>query len=87
LFTAFTGIGLGIAVMSRTPALRIAAPIGGYLCAVAAHALWNGSTVFGFGSFVLAYLVLMVPAFVGMICLAVWARTKERHMLTLALDD
>ena len=52
LFTAFIGVGLGIAVMSRTPAVRILAPIGGYLCAVAAHGLWNGSTVFGFGSFV-----------------------------------
>ncbi len=87
LFTAFTGIGLGIAVMSRTRAIRILAPIGGYLCAVAAHGLWNGSTVFGFGSFVLAYVVLMVPAFVGMISLAVWARTRERQMLTMALDD
>ena len=87
LFTAFTGVGLGIAVMSRTPALRILAPIGGYLCAVLAHGLWNGSTVYGFGSFVIAYVVLMVPAFVGMICLAVWARTRERQMLTTALDD
>src|SRR5215207_6392302 len=87
LFTAFIGIGLGIAVMSRTPAVRILAPIGGYVCAVVAHGLWNGSTVFGFGSFVAAYAVLMVPAFVGMICLAVWARTRERQMLTMALDD
>jgi RsiW-degrading membrane proteinase PrsW (M82 family) len=87
LFTAFIGVGLGIAVMSRTPTVRILAPIGGYLCAVVAHGLWNGSTVFGFGSFVAAYAVLMVPAFVGMTCLAVWARTHERQMLTMALDD
>jgi protease PrsW len=87
LFTAFTGVGLGIAVGSRNRTVRIVAPIGGYLCAVTAHALWNGSTVFGFGSFALAYVVLMVPAFVGMICLAVWARTRERQMLTMALDD
>ncbi len=87
LFTAFIGVGLGIAVMSRTPAVRILAPVGGYLCAVLAHGLWNGSTVYGFGSFVIAYVVLMVPAFVGMICLAVWARTRERQMLTTALDD
>ncbi len=87
LFTAFIGVGLGIAVMSRKRSVRILAPIGGYLCAVAAHALWNGSTVFGFGSFVLTYVVLMVPAFAGMVCLGVWARTKERQMLTLSLDD
>ncbi|WP_183095011.1 PrsW family intramembrane metalloprotease [Nocardioides stalactiti] len=87
LFTAFTGVGLGLAVMSRRRSVRVLAPIGGYLCAVAAHALWNGSTVFGFGSFLLAYAVLMVPAFVGMICLAVWTRKKERQMLMAALDD
>lgn len=87
LFTAFTGVGLGIAVMSRSRGVRFLAPVGGYLCAVLAHGLWNGSTVFGFGSFVIAYVVLMVPAFVGMICLAVWARSRERQMLALALDD
>jgi RsiW-degrading membrane proteinase PrsW (M82 family) len=87
LFTAFIGIGVGVAVVSRSGAVRVLAPIGGYLCAVAAHALWNGSTVFGFGSFVLTYFVLMAPAFIGMICLGVWARTRERSMLTAALDD
>lgn len=87
LFTAFIGVGIGLAVMSRSPVVRLLAPVGGYCCAVAAHALWNGSTVFGFGSFVLAYFVLMVPAFVGMICLSVWARSRERQMLTEALGD
>lgn len=87
LFTAFIGVGLGLAVTSRAPAVRILAPIGGYAAAVLAHGLWNGSTVFGFGGFLLTYVVLMVPAFVAMACLAVWARNRERLMLAAALDD
>ncbi|WP_278256598.1 PrsW family intramembrane metalloprotease [Nocardioides convexus] len=50
LFTAFTGIGIGIAVDSRSRSVRWIAPLGGYLLAVLAHGIWNGSTVFGFGS-------------------------------------
>ncbi len=87
LFTAFAGIGIGLAVTTRNPAVRWLAPIGGYVCAVVAHAVWNGSTVFGFGSFLVAYLVLMAPALLGLACLAVWARGTERRMLAAALED
>ena len=37
----------------------------GYLLAVLAHGLWNGSTIYGVGGFLGVYVVLMVPAFVG----------------------
>jgi hypothetical protein len=87
LFTAFIGVGVGLAVSSRRPAVRVAAPIGGYLLAVLAHALWNGSTVYGFGSFVVVYVVIMAPAFIGMIALAWWARETEAHVLRVALTD
>lgn len=87
LFTAFTGIGIGLAVSSRSRTVRWAAPLGGYLLAVLAHGIWNGSTVFGFGSFVVVYVVIMAPAFVGMVALAWWARETEAHVLRMALTD
>ena len=87
LFTTFLGIGIGIAVTTTKPALRVLAPVGGYVAAVLAHGLWNGSTVYGFGAFALVYLVLMAPALVGLVCLALWARGAERRMLAAALDD
>lgn len=87
LFTAFTGIGVGLAVSSRNRSVRWLAPLGGYLLAVLAHGLWNGSTVFGFGSFVLVYVVIMAPAFIGMVALAWWARETEAHVLRMALTD
>ena len=87
LFTTFIGLGVGLAVASRSSAVRWLAPLGGYALAVLAHGLWNGSTVFGAGSFFGVYLVLMVPAFVGLVCLAVWARRSEARMLGAALAD
>ena len=87
LFTTFIGIGVGIAVTSRSGAVRFLAPVGGYVLAVLAHGLWNGSTVFGLGSFVAVYLVLMVPALIGMFALAFWARRAEQRMLGAALGD
>jgi RsiW-degrading membrane proteinase PrsW (M82 family) len=86
-FTSFTGIGVGIAVASRTRTMRVVAPSLGYLCAVTAHGLWNGSTLYGGGNFLLVYLVLMAPAFLGAVGFAVWARRSERRMLAAALDD
>jgi RsiW-degrading membrane proteinase PrsW (M82 family) len=76
LFTSFTGIGVGIAVSRARGIVTWAAPAAGYLAAVALHALWNGSTNFGFGAYVLVYLVVMVPAFVLGVF---WARHHRRH--------
>ncbi len=88
LFTTFTGIGVGLAVASRSRVRRLFLPVAGYALAVCAHAIWNGSTLFGGGrSFFLVYLVLMAPAFLGAVGFAVWARRSERRMLTAALGD
>jgi RsiW-degrading membrane proteinase PrsW (M82 family) len=88
LFTAFTGIGIGIAVVSRTPAARVLAPLAGYLLAVAAHAAWNVSVFLGSGErFVLTYLFVMVPGFFLIVGFAIWARRREAILLTEALTD
>jgi RsiW-degrading membrane proteinase PrsW (M82 family) len=87
LFTAFTGIGIGLAVSSRRPAVRWLAPVVGYACAVVAHGVWNGSTIYGAEGFIGTYVFIMVPAFAGLVWLAVWARRSERRMLTAALAD
>ncbi|QZY28318.1 PrsW family intramembrane metalloprotease [Nocardioides coralli] len=87
LFTTFIGIGVGIAVGSRSGAVRLLAPLAGYVVAVLAHGLWNGSTLFGFAGFAGVYVVLMAPAFFGLVGFAVWARRSERRMLTAALGD
>jgi RsiW-degrading membrane proteinase PrsW (M82 family) len=87
LFTSFTGIGVGVAVASRRPVVRVSAPLLGYAAAVLAHATWNSSTLFGSQGFLGVYLAVMVPAFLAVAAFGVWARTSERQMLTMALAD
>lgn len=43
LFTAMTGIGVGLTRESTSPWVRFLAPPAGYAAAVFLHALWNGS--------------------------------------------
>jgi RsiW-degrading membrane proteinase PrsW (M82 family) len=87
LFTACTGIGVGIAVNSRHRRTRFLAPLAGYCCAVLFHATWNTATVFGPGNFVSIYLILLAPMFVAAVALAVWVRRSEGRMLAGALAD
>jgi protease PrsW len=87
-FTAFTGIGIGIAVGSRSKVVRVVAPVVGYLVAVAAHASWNASLMFDGGrNAVTTYFFLMVPAFLLLLGFAVWSRRREGRVLTAALTD
>jgi RsiW-degrading membrane proteinase PrsW (M82 family) len=87
LFTAFTGIGVGIAVGSRSPVVRLVAPVAGYLFAVVAHSSWNSATLHGFGGFVGVYVVLMLPALLLLAGFALWARSSEKKVLFAALSD
>ncbi len=85
LFTTFIGLGVGLAVTTRVALIRWLAPIAGYVGAVAAHALWNGSAVTG--HFIGVYLTMMVPIFLTVAGFAFWQRRAERRMLTAALQD
>jgi RsiW-degrading membrane proteinase PrsW (M82 family) len=87
-FTAFTGIGVGLAIASRSAAARLLFPVGGYLIAVLCHAAWNASASYGGGAgFFGAYVVVMLPAFILMVSFAVWIRGRERTLLAVALHD
>jgi len=59
LFTAMTGIGLGIAATTRSPVLRLVAPLAGLAAAIVLHSIWNTSA--GTGLFFAAYLLIMLP--------------------------
>jgi RsiW-degrading membrane proteinase PrsW (M82 family) len=75
LFTAATGIGIGIAVSTRRPAVRVFAPILGFLAAIVMHAIWNGSAFWDNGNgFLLAYGAIMLPLLVVILAIAIWAR-------------
>lgn len=87
-FTAFIGVGLGIAVTSRRRGVQVAAPVIGYAVAVAAHSLWNAALLVDNGSgAVSTYFMLMVPAFLVFVGFAIWTRRREGVLLAAALTD
>jgi RsiW-degrading membrane proteinase PrsW (M82 family) len=86
-FTAFIGVSVGLAVASRSRALRLVLPVLGYVAAVLAHSLWNTATLTGTDNFLLVYGTLMLPAFVGFVAFALYRRHSERGMMRAALED
>jgi RsiW-degrading membrane proteinase PrsW (M82 family) len=82
LFTAAIGVGIGVAVRTRSPALRVVAPIAGWCVAVFLHGLWNSSAASGLAGFVSAYVVLQVPVFLAFVALALLARRREGQLIS-----
>lgn len=87
LFTCMIGIAAGIAVTSRSIGVRVLAMIAGYVAAVVLHALWNGASVLAAtpGGFFQIYLFVMVPIFVGLVLLVVFARRREARIVAAQL--
>lgn len=84
LFTSLIGLGVGLAI-SRGGPNRWLYPAAGYLGAVALHALWNGSLLFGLGGYLVVYVVIMVPAFVAAVLVARYHRARERDVVNRQL--
>lgn len=86
LFTCLTGIGVGLAVRSRHVAVKIIAPVVGLLLAITLHGTWNLlASSQDIGVIALGYLVIMVPAFAGMVGIAVWVRAREAKVVGAVL--
>lgn len=86
LFTAATGIGLGLAVRTRNPLLKVVYPVLGWAVAVLLHGAWNYSASSGLGGFLLAYIAFQVPVFLGFVALAVYARRREGRLIGRHLE-
>jgi protease PrsW len=84
LFTAMTGIGLGIAATTRSRTLRVVAPLAGLGLAMLLHSLWN--TTAGSELFLTVYVVVILPLFAGigivvLVALRREGRVIHRHLL------
>lgn len=80
LFTAMTGIGLGIARETLHKPLKMVAPVLGLSLAMGLHAMWNLSASFG-AAFIGAYLLIMVPTFATVVGMVVYAQSRERKII------
>ncbi|MDO5682066.1 MAG: PrsW family intramembrane metalloprotease [Propionibacteriaceae bacterium] len=76
IFVAMTAIGLWLAMSTRGP-LRYFYPVFGWSVAVLLHAIHNGSTFFGMGAYFGAVGLVMIPATVAVIVLAVRSHKRE----------
>lgn len=82
MFTSMTGIGLGIARLSRNTAVKFITPIMGLLAAISMHSIWNGSgVIFGGIAFLLTYIVIMIPAFFIMLVVIILALRREGQIV------
>src|SRR3954449_13126880 len=81
LFTALTGIGIGIAVTARRPLVRVLAVLGGWVCAMLLHGLWNLSALAGMDGFFQAYVTYQVPLFLAFIGFLLWLRRREGRLI------
>ncbi|GAB3580258.1 PrsW family intramembrane metalloprotease [Amycolatopsis endophytica] len=88
LFAALTGIGIGYAARADSRAVKVLAPIGGYLAAVLLHALWNGAAVLGGAqTFLNVYFLIMVPIFIAVVLLVLLQRRREQRIVEAALPS
>lgn len=77
MFTACIGFALGWAARRGGLTWVWAAPLG-WLGAVGLHALWNGSAMLGDGGgFLVGYIFVQVPLFIGAVLLVFWLRKQE----------
>jgi protease PrsW len=81
MFTVLTGIGVGIAATTRNRALRVLAPVCGYLLAALSHAIWNAAAFAGGAGLVGTYFLVEVPIFLAFVGLVVWARRREGRLI------
>ena len=82
LFTACTGLALGLAARRAGNAWIVPAFILGLVPAILGHMLWNGGPALLFGDFFLFYFLLQVPFF-ALAVAGVWLLRRSEQRLTL----
>jgi RsiW-degrading membrane proteinase PrsW (M82 family) len=89
LFTSMTGIGLGWSRQSNNGFVKLVAPVVGFMLAIALHATWNGSAIYGGApGFFAAYFLIMGPALlVTLIVIAFSWRREGRIVRQFLYND
>ena len=86
LFTSMTGIGFGLARESKYTSTKILAPVIGLGAAMVLHSLWNLSATQG-PAFFAAYVLIMFPAFVAVVVVAIFSLRREARLIRLHLEN
>ncbi len=84
LFTAMTGVGLGLARQFPRRGVRVLAPSAGLGSAIALHALWNAGAAGGCVFFAV-YALVMLPVLAGLLALVAVALRREGRIIAARL--
>jgi hypothetical protein len=88
LFTSMTGIGLAVALRSKSKIVRVVAPLAGYCAAVFVHMSFNTTASLVSGpSLLLVYLTVAVPLVVAMVVFIVRQLFREGRLIRERLLD
>jgi hypothetical protein len=88
LFTAMTGIGLAVALRSKSKIVRVVAPLAGYCAAVFLHMLFNSTvSMLSGGQLLFMYLAVGLPLVVGLVIFIVRQLYREGRLIRERLVD
>lgn len=88
LFTAMTGIGLAVAVRSKSKVVRVVAPLAGYTAAAFLHMCFNASASLLQGrQLLLIYLLVAIPLVIGMVIFLIRQILREGRLIRTRLVD
>ena len=88
LFTAMIGIGLAVAVRSKSKVVRVVAPLAGYCAASFLHMAFNTSASLLSGtSLLFIYIGVAIPAVIGLIVFIVRQLFREGRLIRERLTD
>jgi RsiW-degrading membrane proteinase PrsW (M82 family) len=88
VFTSLTGIGCGLARQTHRSAVRVTAPLAGYLGAVTLHGLWNtlAAAAGGLGGILVVYLLVWAPLFLCFFAGVVYLSQREARLMQRMLE-
>ena len=88
LFTAMTGIGLAVALRSKSKVVRVVAPLAGYTAAAFLHMAFNSSASLLQGTnLLLIYLLVALPLVIAVIIFTVRQVLTEGRLIRSRLGD
>lgn len=88
VYTSWTGIGLAVARLTKSGPLKLLAPLGGLLIAMALHAAFNTTVTIAGGSAVgLAAFGINWLGWLILLGVAIWATGREHRWLSAYLKE
>ncbi|HHV22066.1 MAG TPA: PrsW family intramembrane metalloprotease [Propionibacterium sp.] len=89
LFTSMIGIGLAVALRSKSKLVRVLAPVTGFLVAALLHMLFNGTASMGLSSQVQLMMLLLVgyPMVFALIIFIIRQVIVEKRLIRARLTD